>query len=198
MWIDFGENVYQVGRCNSIAFDPSGDTDEMKRKLWYFMVYMITSSIPLTIFMSFIVISLTYRTFINLADYIFRNRSSITKENIIESSRDSCFCSICNVNDEHEIIYSKVDLDYVINLFNTNIQFSEKNQNLTDFDLNNVNEKLNYCKIIRNKETRIRKILNKIYKPDPTFRFTSRYINSILVAFVALYYFVVFFAYGII
>ena len=160
------------------------------------MVYMIISSIPLTIFISFIVISLTYRTFINLADYIFRNRSSITKENIIESSRDSCFCSICNVNDEHEIIYSKVDLDYVLNLFNKNIQFSEKNQKLTDIDMNNVNAKLNYCKIIRNKETKIRKILNKIYKPDPTFRFTSRYINSILVAFVSLYYFVVFFAYG--
>ena len=62
--------------------------------------------------------------------------------------------------------------------------------------MNNVNAKLNYCKIIRNKETKIRKILNKIYKPDPTFRFTSRYINSILVAFVSLYYFVVFFAYG--
>jgi len=143
--------------------------------------------------MSFIVISLTNRTFISLVDYIFRNKSSLNRQKSKESSRDSCFCAICNVNDDHEIIYSKFDLDYVLNLFNRNNQFSENNKYLNKIDANNLNEKLNYCKIIsNNKETKIRKLLNMIYKSDRNFRFTSRYINSILVAFVALYYFFIF------
>jgi len=199
MWIDFGENVFQLGRCLDLITDSSGDIDEAKRRLWYTQVYMIINSIPLTILMSFIVVSLTYRTFINLADYIFRNKSSITKENITELSRDSCFCSICNVNDEHEIIYSKVDLDHVLDLFNKNniYQTSEHKKELTDIDLEVINEKLNYCKIRRNKkETKLFKILDKIYKIETTFRFTSRYVNSVLVTVVALYYFFIYFGYS--
>ena len=192
MWIDFTENIYQYGNCDT---DLVSDTDisETKRKIWYYMIYKILHSIPLSIFMSFIVISLTYRTFISLVDYIFNYKSLLIKQNIKESSRDTCFCSICNVNDEHEIIYSKFDLDYVLNLFNRNDElFSGKN--LTDIDLKNLNEKLKFCKLIKNKKS----IFNKIYKPDRNFRFTSRYINSVLVTCVALYYFVLVFGYFVI
>jgi len=186
MWIDFGVSVYQNGKCDSITkYAYNLNDEQFKKEIWNFMIYKILSCLPLTIFMSFVVISLTNRTFTK----IFRNKSSLFKR---QKSRDSCFCAICNVNDDHEIIYSKFDLDYVLNLFNRNNEFSENNKNLIQIDLNYVNEKLKYCEIINIKETKIKKILNMIYKSDRNFRFTSRYINSVLVTCVALYYFVVF------
>ena len=70
MWIDFGVCIYQVGKCESITKNSLNlDNDYAKKEIWYFMVFKILNSIPLTIFMSFIVISLTNRTFISLVDY---------------------------------------------------------------------------------------------------------------------------------
>ena len=135
MWIDFGVCIYQVGKCESIIkYSLNLDNDYAKKEIWYFMVFKILNSIPLTIFMSFIVISLTNRTFISIVDYIFRNKSSLNRQKSKESSRDSCLCAICNVNDDHEIIYSKFDLDYVLNLFNRNNEFSENNKNLIELN----------------------------------------------------------------
>jgi len=197
MWIDFGVSVYQNGKCESITkYSPNIKNKDIKKEIWNFMAYKILCSIPLTIFMSFIVISLTYRTFISFIDYIFRNKSSLSnRHKSNESSRDSCLCPICNVNDDHEIIYSKFDLDYVLNLFNSKSYFNENNKDLTQIDLNDLNKKLKHSKIMSVKETKIRKLLNMIYKSDRNFRFTSRYINSVLVTCVALYYFVVFTGY---
>jgi len=41
------------------------------------------------------------------------------------------------------------------------------------------------------------KILKKIYHPDPTFRFTSRYCNTITVGLVALYYIFLYWTYTV-
>ena len=41
------------------------------------------------------------------------------------------------------------------------------------------------------------KILKKVYRPDPTFRFTSRFINTITVGVVALYYVFLYWTYKI-
>ena len=88
MWIDFGVSVYQNGKCESITkYSPNIKNKDIKKEIWNFMAYKILCSIPLTIFMSFIVISLTYRTFIGLIDYIFRNKSSLNRQKTKESSR---------------------------------------------------------------------------------------------------------------
>lgn len=200
MWIDFVENIFQYGKCQSITNELQSDKKQLKRELPYFMVYKVFSSIPLTVFSSFIVISLTYRTMINLIDFIYRNKSTITKEAILKANHDSAFCPICSVDDEHELIYSKFDLDYVLNIFelNTNNKKSNDSNYIGAKGLKTLNENLQHCKIKRVKESKIAKIRNVLYKPDPFFRFTSRYVNSIMVTIVALYYFVFYFGFVVI
>ena len=71
MWIDFGVSVYQNGKCDSITkYSYNLNDEQFKKEILNFMIYKILSCLPLTIFMSFIVISLTNRTFTK----IFRNK----------------------------------------------------------------------------------------------------------------------------
>ena len=80
-----------------------------------------------------------------------------------------------------------------MNLFELNnkiYKHNSTNENIESVDLKYLNSNLKYCKIVRNKVSRLRKILNIFYEQDPFFRFTSRFINSITVSFVAFYYFV--------
>lgn len=193
MWIDYAENLFQYGKCSELFSSFLDKTDQMDKERNILIAYEVLLLLPVAVFMSFVVVSLTYRTMINLIDFLFRNNSPSTREELLESSQDSFCCPICNINDEHEVIYSKFDLNYVLNIFDSNKTYSynKENENIEAVDLKNLNSELKYCKIVSNKVTRLRKMTDFIYKPDPFFRFTSRYINSILVAFIAFYYFVV-------
>ena len=196
MWIDLTEVVFQYGKCNINNNLLDEDMDEARRELWYSMVYKILFSIPLSIFMSFVVISLTYRTMINLIDFIFRYSSSLTKKELTKSSSDTVCCTLGNNDDEHEMFYSKFDLQYVLDIFENNKtpNQNDKNKNIDNVDVQDLNKNLKYSKVVCIKETKLKKIMNIIYRSDPSFRFTSRYINSLMVTFIALYYFVVYFA----
>ena len=222
MWIDFAENIYQYGKCQTISSFSNRKNDKIdtvkrliekinvdfsfffdeleeaktQRELYLNMAYQVLTYIPVSIFMSFIVVSLTYRTMINLTDFLFRNSSSLTRNELLKTSEDSICCSICNTNDEHENIYSKYDIDYVLNMFDSpyNYNYNSKNEDIESVDLKHLNSNLKYCKLVNNKASFVRKIANKFYEPDPFFRFTSRYVNAIMVTFIAFYYFVVKFA----
>ncbi len=196
MWIDLTEVVFQYGKCNIKNNLLDDGMDEARRELWYSMVYKILFSIPLSIFMSFVVISLTYRTMINLIDFIFRYSSSLTKKELTKSSSDTVCCTLGNIDDEHEMFYSKFDLQYVLDIFENNKtpNQNDKNKSIDNVDVQDLNKNLKYSKVVCIKETKLKKIMNIIYRSDPSFRFTSRYINSLMVTFIALYYFVVYFA----
>jgi len=197
MWIDLAEVIFQNGKCLTTEnVLRSGNIEEAKRELPYIMVYNVLVSIPLCILHSFIVITLTYRTVINLIDFLFRNSSVLTRKELTKSSSDSYCLLACNINDENEIIYSEYDLNHVLNIFDSNKKQTRNNTSfeVSEIDLMDFNRSLKYCKIVSMKETKLKKLMNIIYKTDPNFRFTSRYLNSIMVSFIALYYFWCYFA----
>ena len=107
LWIDFVENIYIYGKCDSISNEASSSLDETYRRLGFYIAYKVLSAIPLSIFSSFIIITLTYKAVINLIDFITRFRSPKTRAILAEKSRDTAFCMIANVDDDNEIIYSK-------------------------------------------------------------------------------------------
>lgn len=101
---------------------------------WYYIAYKVLSAIPLSIFSAFLVITLSYKAVINLIDFIVRYSSSLTRAMITKNSQDTIFCSLANVDDDNEIIYSRCDLEYVLKLFEkkekterifTNLEFIE-------------------------------------------------------------------------
>ena len=185
-WIDLFENLYIASVCDSF-YAQTGDVsskEEVYNKYVYYIVYKIFASIPFSIFQSFIVINLTYRSAISLIDYSIRNRK--TNQN----NADSFFCNLLCVNDEHELIYSKYDIDYVIQLLHG------KENNKRSLKLI---KKYDYFKHQTLDSSFLSKILNFLKKKldwDDNFRFTARFMNTIVVAVVSLYYFVLYLSYN--
>ena len=122
---------------------------------------------------------------------MLRNRSSLIKP--IDHNEDSFCCSLLAVNDEHELIYSKYDILYVIELLNRKLGAHETaKKSFKTF------EKYEYSKLkIENKSVlaKVKNFVKKLLDWDANFRFTSRFMNTMLVALVALYYFVIFLSY---
>jgi hypothetical protein len=185
MWIDFSKNIIQFGNCETIISNELKKIDdkELIRRLWLYIAYKIMYYFPIMICSSFILSVLTYRLVIDSIDFIFRNNS--------RSSRLKADCLMCHLNDESEVIYSNYDLNYVIELFEQkNIKTLMINEN--DY------KQLKFLKIINIKKKKIFKLLNFIYKWDSTYRFSSRFVNSIVFTLFVLYYFILYFSYLII
>lgn len=112
---------------------------------------------------------------------------------MLAKSKDSFCCDFFNVDDEHEIIYSQCDIDYVLDLLNSK---GEKNLQKTLVQVN----KFKYLAVFverKNLPAKIISILKKVLKWDPNFRFSSRVVNSLVVSFVSLYYVVLMITYEI-
>ncbi len=111
-WLDFFNNTYQFSVCNGFykEIGPSREAlnGELNRRYTFFTIYKVLSSIPFALFSSFIVVSLTHRSFIELIDFMLGKRQHEEEE----TKANSLF----KVKDENEIIYSRCDLDYVIDL----------------------------------------------------------------------------------
>lgn len=206
MWIDFVENIYQYGKCDSISNEGFDDKRELGRRLPYYIAYKVLSAIPLSIFSSFIVITLTYKSMIALVDFIYRRASPYTRYILERKNIDSFCCLIADVNDDHEILYSNSDLHYVIRLLNKhkeNVDDDDSDDNDDEQQAKKVQKikankkKSKYLKVTPKKESKLKKIGYKVYQWDATFRFTSRYINTITVAMVALYYVFLFWTYTV-
>lgn len=101
------ENIYQYGKCDSISSESSNSVEETSRRLGYYIAYKVLSAIPLSIFSSFIIITLTYKAAINFVDFFLRYRSPKTKTILKLKAYDTIFCLIANVDDDPEIFYSK-------------------------------------------------------------------------------------------
>jgi hypothetical protein len=142
MWIDFVSNIYYYGKCESISNeDVEEDKAELRRRMPYFIAYKVMSAVPLSLFSTFILITLTYKSFVILIDLFFKNKHLNTKHQyLIENNRDNLFrgkkCALCNINDENEILYSNSDLNYVLRLFNkdsSNTAFSSSKTYTSSF-----------------------------------------------------------------
>lgn len=100
----------------------------------------------------------------------------------ISLKKDSYFGQILNIEDDDEILYSKCNINYVFYLFNPSFK-PVKNVKASSSNLN-LKSRL-YLKLTH--------FLNRyIYKWDDNFRFTSRFLNTMVVASVNLYYFFLF------
>ena len=187
-WLDYANNTYQFCMCRSFYLIAKSETDfdVIKRKYLYFLIYQISISIPFSIFSSFIVINLTFRSAIDFVNYLLRYRKKS-----LQKCEDSFCCDFLNVNDKHEIIYSQCDIDYVLDLFN------RKNSSKNHFNQVKHHEYLIECVEERNFKTKLARTLKYIFKWDTNFRFSSRVVNTLVVSFVALYYFVVVLTYTI-
>jgi hypothetical protein len=134
-WSDFINNIYQFSICNGFYRDIyKEDVDEVKRHWKYFFIYKSLSCVPFTVFSSFIVVSLTYRSIVEAFDYIFRkfhnkrqNGPAMRKH---FKNKDSFCCKLFDVDDEHEVIFYSYDIEYVLELLennNTNDSVMKKN-----------------------------------------------------------------------
>jgi hypothetical protein len=207
MWVDFIENIYQYGKCESISSETTNGKDETTRRLPYYIAYKVLSAIPLSIFSAFIVITLTYKSVINLIDYIFRSRSNLTRMFIKKKSHDSFCCLLANVDDDAEIIYSINDLEYVNRLLAKHKEMTYEEEGKEDKEKNKEKMSISsqqaknytnrYAFVEKPKKSAFYRFSNKIYKWDPTFRFTSRYLNTITVALVSLYYIFLYWTYTV-
>ncbi len=196
-WLDFANNTYQNSLCEGFYQQIIGETDKdvIDRKYKFFVIYKTFDSIPFSIFSSFIVINLTYRSFCHVVDYIFRytNKSVPYLAKLFAKSKDSFCCDLFNVDDEHEKFYSRCDIDYVLNLLNSKDDTTSKNIFIPL-------KKFKYLTVFtekKNFKTKVISILKKVLKWDPNFLFTSRMINAFTVSLVALYYVVLLLTYEI-
>ena len=155
------------------------------------MAYKVLSTIPICIFTSLVGVCLIYRTFDSLT-ILFRGTSSKQlRKKRTNDSKDTCFCSCCNLKDDNEVIFSMSDLMYVIDLLKSReTQESSKNQKPTfkKEELKNMGN--SYVKVKAKSESKMKNFFRKyIYDWDPNFHFTSRFVNTIFVANIAMYYF---------
>ena len=208
MWIDYAENIYQYGKCESISDEYSKTDADIERILPYFITFKVLSAIPMTIFSAFIVVSLTYRSMISAVDFCYSYSYKEKRVGLVSKGKDSFCCLVCNVDDEHEIIYSKYDLYYVMDLLKKHKEDDDEEENVKSenideiIDTKSFNKDHDYSRLKKIKKSKfmetLKKLGNFIYKWDTNFKFSSKYVNSVFVAVVALYYFVLFWGYYII
>jgi hypothetical protein len=157
---------------------------------------------------------LTFRTIVNCIDFGMRARSLLTRTILERQHRDN-FCPLfASLDDDSEILYSVYDLNYVIRLLSAtarqrgghadrrhNSDFSsESGSNKSNTMTANSQSSSKYIVVSSSrssKQKRVANYLRHIYEWTSTFRFTSRYINTIVVALVALYYVFLYWTYQV-
>lgn len=192
MWIDLAEDIYEYGRCDSISSEGLENKKRLEVILPYYLAYKALSYIPFAVFSSFITISLTYKSIINLIDLYHATRSPVTRSALRQKNADSCFCLLANVNDDNEIIYSISDLEYVMELLDKNrsSRNEDENQARDSCHLTLSQYESNYIIVRTSGKFSLKKafIFEYFYKWNATFRFTSRFVNIIVVSLVSLYH----------
>ncbi len=197
-WIDYANNTYQISMCRGFYESIKGEInkDTIDRKYSYYLIYKTFYSIPFSIFSSFIVINLTYRSIVDLVDYImrYRHKSEVSYfAELYTKNNDSFCCDFLNINDNDEIIFSQCDIDYVLNLINSKDEEIQKKH----FKQIKKYQHLIVSVEKKNFATKFNSIFKRILNWDSNFRFSSRVVNTFVVSFVALYYLVLNVTYGI-
>ena len=189
-------NVYKYGKCQSISnigFTLSEEQFEnIKNSI---IVYKVLFILPFTIFSSFIFVEQFYKSFKLLMNFCRKTKQTEHRR----LSINKCF-SLFNVDDEIEIIFSQSDFNYVLNLVNKYQKSKPNNTKITlsKQEIESLNDEYNYSRVVCIKQDSSRNIIKRLIKilniydliNDDNFKFTSRFINTISVATVTLYYFV--------
>ena len=179
MWLDLANTVYIQGKCDSITYDDLSDGD-IKRMVGYWIGYKVVNVIPTLFFSSYLAINLSYRSLITLFQ---KHRLTI--------------------DDDYEVFYAPTDILFVIDVFN-NKQRKKDDNNLEIFTniFNKVShgakitlpavEEVHTVRVDGKLKAFIRRF---IYDWSHCFKFTSRFVNTQIVAYLALYHFSMFILY---
>ena len=203
-WLDLADTVYQQGKCDSITYY-GYDFESARRVIFYWIGYKILSVVPTIVLSSYITINLTYRAIIMLLNRLKRK------------TKDRLCCFKCtNNDDDDEVLYSHSDALYVFELlhnkhengnhneFRRNIQvFTRIFQKFNNTEYRESFSHANESPMLANKSDKIKNRLKSLFKKyiydwKDTFRFTSRFINTHIVAFLALYHIFLLFLFNII
>ena len=210
LWIDFLENIYQYGKCEAISTDIEYQyLAEFNGK--GYIVYKIFTALPLCFLSSFLCCSLSFKAAVNLIDIRLTRNNSEKQTKLREKNKDSFCCQLFDIDDEDEIIYSEHDFNYVYKLLNNKPRLViDKKVLVANKKLKlDVNSKQSFkrwnvfafkCKLLLRFFIDVMKnfIEKYIYDWDSEFRFSSRVLNVIVVAFLALYYFFLYWLFSVI
>ncbi len=197
--IDFGLNVYKYGECEGISSEFAYvEKSEAEKYVGYFIAYKIMFALPFSVFSSFILVKQLYKTFIIIMDFIFKRFNHYYSVILKRKSKDSFCCTICNVDDDNEIFYSQYDLNYVLRLINKKNYETKSMEKIKKSVIKNLEAKYKYSEIVEiNQPKKLIGLFKRfIYDWKDHFRFSSRFVNSVVVAFVTLYYFFIIIAYS--
>ena len=166
----------------------------------YWISYKVINVIPAIAVSTFIVIKLTYQT-------IYMFISSIKNIN----RKSNIFCELCYINDKYENIYCHTDILYVLDLFHNPIHYKThgstigKDVRVFNKIFNNIsNNKVidDKTNLVNDSEPEVepkKSFFQKhIYEWNDNFKFTSRFINSHVVAFLALFHFSMYLLYKLV
>lgn len=199
MWIDMADTVYQQGKCESIA-DNAYTFEYAISSVPYWITYKVLTVVPTIFFSTYVTINLTYRAIITLAN------KARKKKNVEKRKK----CMFCSIDDDTENIYSHSDILYVLKLFRNRAEDKHSNEFKANVEVftkvfqrfSNTREKseikvlttmVDENQIIITKSQRFKNKMKYLFKTyiydwQDTFRFTSRFINTHIVAFLTLYH----------
>ena len=219
MWLDLIDSVYRQGICESIAIS-SDDDDDKRKYVGYWMAYKTINIIPTLFVASYITLDLSYRTIVSFIGMMTACKNKKGEENMK--------CIICAVDDDYEIVYSHCDVMYVLDLLHnkdeektegaknmkifTNIfkkmshlnestgKISEINTDILERQRSSgKNEETQKIAEKKKKDSKLKKILReRVYDWNPYFKFSSRFINTQIVAYVTLFHFTLFILYELV
>ncbi len=190
--------IYRQGVCQGI-YNFEFSLDDAKKFAWYWIGYNTLTVIPPIFASSCIATVLSYRAIVTFIDMILTRK-------IIKRHNKSCV--LCNIDDDTEIIYSHTDILYVLDLFhNDEEKNSERAKNMRVFR-RVFNNKLNDSSVINNENKTIpiefytpkvekyKKVgiirslfRNYVYEWNPYFKYSSRFVNTHIVAYITLFHF---------
>ena len=180
MWTDLANTIYIQGKCDSVTYNGLDD-DTIKQIVDYWIGYKVVNVIPTLFFSCYLAINLSYRSIVTL----------------FEKKHQKCM-----IDDDYEVFYSHSDILYVLDLLNNK---QRKDENLKEFE----KDLKVFTKIFNNlyrpnastvadesdEEEEMKKLSffkKHIYNWQDTFKFTSRFVNTHIVAYLALYHFSMF------
>lgn len=198
MWIDLAGTIYKQGKCDSIVYDYRSYSDaQIKQMMYYWIFYKVLNAAPTIFVASYISINLTYQSLIKFFDSMILSQGMSHKTKLKK---------IWNINDEFDVFYCHSDILYVLDLFQNSSNLESKNnsselgKNIKAFNkiFNNTSSS-NYIRSENSKVELKKSFFRKfIYDWNDNFKFTSRFVNTHIVAFLALFHFSMFILYYLI
>ena len=161
-WIDLLLNVSQVSIGRQIHLDKL----EVQTRYLYLTVYNVLASMPLALFSAFLVAHLSYRLV-------------------------AALCSGTPPPGDTELIYSRYDIDYVLDLVRRPPKLGRR--------LLITNKKHDYFVLVEENNW-IRRLVNqcrRLVDWNEHFRFSARFMSIVVVALVALYFMSLYLSYSV-